>query len=102
MATTNAQFMPDLWSIELLEKYKQSMLDQLVGRRPKRSKAAQMLRDAALGHPEYPEQAIFEQTPREMTATEVRMRNEMYTHQLDSYRYAAVSWAEFSNSKRKS
>ena len=102
MAIPSKAFLPELWSTDILEKYKQSMLDQLVGRRPKRSKAAQMLRDAALGRPEYPEQAIFEQTPREMTATEVRMRNEMYTHQLDSYRYAAVSWAEFSNSKRKS
>lgn len=41
-----------LWSDELMKQYKSSLEMML---RPKRSAGAQMLRDAALGHPEYPE-----------------------------------------------
>jgi hypothetical protein len=87
MATTSAQFIPELWSAEVLDKFKQSIFE---GMRPKRSKGAQMLRDAALGHPEYPEPKpeLHRSYADNMTATEVRMRNEMYTHQLDAMAYS--------------
>jgi hypothetical protein len=45
---------------------------------PKRSRGAQLLRDAALGHKEYPEHT---------TATEVRIRNEYASHAADALAY---------------
>jgi hypothetical protein len=86
MATPN--FIPELWSQELVEQLKENLI---FGGRPKRSKAAQMLRDAALGHPEYPDEDLQRQQMQEQrTATEIRMRNEMYQHQLDAMAYSAA------------
>ena len=91
MATTSAEFIPELWSKELMGQLKKELFAH---RRPKRSKGAQLLRDAALGHPEYPDpqEKLYREFKKEhMTATEVRMRNEMHTHQLDAYRYLIES-----------
>jgi hypothetical protein len=51
MATTTSKFIPELWSQQMLDTYKLRSEFHW----PKRSKGAQLLRDAALGHPEYPE-----------------------------------------------
>lgn len=74
----SGSFIPDLWSDELKKQLQERM-------RPKRSKAAQMLRDAALGHPEYP-------PPENLTATEIRMRNEQLWQQ--PYELAARRMAD--------
>lgn len=62
MATMSDNFIPELWSDEVLNNYKKGIFDAML---PKRSKGAQLLRDAALGHPEY---------PKHITATEVTIR----------------------------
>ena len=72
MAQTTAEFIPELWSQALVDKLKIEM--QMNGG-THRTKGDQLLRDAALGHPEYPE--YFTKT---MTATEVQLR-EQYAHQ---------------------
>lgn len=79
--TTTGMFNPEVWSAAIIDEFKKHMDEVL---RPKRSVAVQQLRDAALGHPEYPE-------PTPMTATEVRMRNEQYNHQLDAMAYTISS-----------
>lgn len=101
MATTNLKnFIPELWSQELIETMKQQVWDLAV--KTRRSKGTQLLRDAALGHPEYPEPP-----PKlNMTATEMRLRHEQmektYTmaakamaddidkHILDSFIYGSI------------
>ena len=92
MATTTGNFMPDLWSENIIKTYRNNLSSApLAGYdKPKRSRGAQLLRDAALGHPEYPSDPRMspdEFRQQNMTATEVRMRNEMYSHQLDAARF---------------
>lgn len=55
MATSNTShtFIPELWSANLIKTYKEA--HDLFGKKPKRSPGAQLLRDAALGYPEYPD-----------------------------------------------
>lgn len=52
MAMEHSKFQAELWSQAIIDQYKKTL--EMMGR-PKRSAGAQMLRDAALGHPEYPE-----------------------------------------------
>ncbi len=53
MATTNSgTFIPELWSGKIIDTFKDALVFPHL---PKRSKGAQLLRDAALGHPEYKE-----------------------------------------------
>lgn len=88
MATTSAEFIPELWSQHLIDLMKENLV---MAGRPKRDKASQMLRDAALGRPEYPEKAAYDKCFTEfkhMTATEMRMRNEEASHRLDALRYS--------------
>lgn len=86
-----ANFIAELWSDKIIEDYKQVMAEHM---RPKRSKAAQMLRDAALGHPEFPKKKAykaFNDFPKHKTATEVRIQNEHARHCLDSRAYAMAA-----------
>jgi hypothetical protein len=75
MATSSGNatpgFVPELWADKMI----QTLKDELIfGIKPKRSKGAQLLRDAALGHPEYPDPRV---TPAEnRTATEIGIRHE--------------------------
>jgi hypothetical protein len=45
-------FIPELWSAEIIKRYKEA--HDLFGRK-RRDPATQLLRDAALGYPEYPD-----------------------------------------------
>ena len=45
-----AKFIPELWADALLKTYADSMMASIF---PLRSRGAQLLRDAAIGHPEY-------------------------------------------------
>lgn len=84
MSTTSSNFSPELWSKVMLDTYKDEIFK---ARKPRRSKGSQLLRDAALGHPEYPPdpRATPEENRRaNMTATEVSIRNQY------AYRAAAV------------
>lgn len=59
--TISSTFVPELWSKAMLDVYKKNIFNTLL---PKRSKGTQLLRDAALGHQEYPDDwrgAIFEE-----------------------------------------
>ena len=79
MATSNtsSRFIPELWSADLIKAYKEA--HNLFGKKPKRSRGAQLLRDAALGYPEYPEiKGIGDSTNAPYrTATEIRMQDHM-------------------------
>lgn len=95
-ATTNTAFNPEVWSTSIMEEYRRHINDQL---KPKRSKAAQMLRDAALGHPEYPEKSEFDLRGDRyaMTATELVMRQQQaemelkrIQHQIESPIYKGL------------
>ena len=50
MQVEKSKFQSEIWSKELLKQYKKT-IEMMT--HPKRSAGAQMLRDAALGHPEY-------------------------------------------------
>ena len=52
MATTKITFIPEIWSSKIMGAYMKQLFDAI---RPKRSKGCQLLRDAALGHKEYPD-----------------------------------------------
>lgn len=84
MATPN--FLPELWSAKLIEKMKEGLM---MAGMPKRDKYSQMLRDKALGRPEFPDvlKGTTTNSPH-MTATEMRMRNEHSSHMLDAYVYS--------------
>ncbi len=73
-----AKFIPELWSKKLLIQMKEQLVmsDSL---RPKRDKYSQLLRDKALGHPEY---------PANKTATEVRHAQD---HWADAVAYAMAN-----------
>lgn len=75
--TTTGMFNPEVWSAAIIDEFKKHMDEVL---RPKRSVAVQQLRDAALGHPEYPE-------PPPKTATEIRIQHEQHKHVLDAMAY---------------
>ena len=53
MATVKSGFIPELWSSKIMGAYMKQLFDKLG--LPKRSKGCQLLRDAALGHKEYPD-----------------------------------------------
>ena len=98
MATTKGNFIPEIWSSSTLEIYKRELSDAI---RPKRSKGCQLLRDAALGHKEYPEPASQGVMPH-MTATEVNVRmtyanraseailRDLNNYVLDALKYSMV------------
>lgn len=51
MAVSSTMFTPELWSDKILDDLKDAYFH---AQKPKRSKGAQLLRDAALGHEEFP------------------------------------------------
>lgn len=71
-------FIPELWSADLIKAYKEAH-DIFGGKKPKRSRGAQLLRDAALGYPEFPDnKGIGDSTNAPYrTATEIRMQDHM-------------------------
>jgi hypothetical protein len=73
-----AKFIPELWSAELITQMKESLV-MAKGARPKRDKYSQMLRDKALGQPEY---------PPNKTATEIRYAHD---HWADAAAYAMAN-----------
>lgn len=75
-ATTDSTFMPDLWSEEIMTSYREQLVAGGLANMPKRSRGAQLLRDAALGYPEYPDPRAPPSTYNQMTATEARIQNE--------------------------
>lgn len=90
---TSTAFNPEIWSAEMMEEMKRQMG---VPTRPKRTKGAQLLRDAALGHPEYPEKAEYDRH-QAMTATELVMRQQQaemelkrIQHQIEPSIYKAL------------
>ena len=74
MATYSTEFIPELWSQQLIETMKTEMI---MSGTPKRDKFSQMLRDKALGHPEYP-------PAKNRTATEIKNAQD---HWADSAAY---------------
>lgn len=74
MPTTTGDFIPEVWSQEIIASYKEALRPP----QPRRSKGAQLLRDAALGHPEYPSNMFTDDngTDHVMTATEVNIRQQ--------------------------
>lgn len=104
MAISKAAFDTAIWSDEILKKFQDSFITQAMRGVPKRTKGAQLLRDAALGHPEFAPAGESDNWPvtwqtNTMTATEMRIRHEQANHaaaamarsfdndMLDSLRY---------------
>lgn len=73
MAISESAFFPSLWSNKLLDHLKDNFS---LAQKPKRSKGAQLLRDAALGHEEYPPDPKAHYQGRNMTATQVMIQQE--------------------------
>jgi hypothetical protein len=66
-------FIPELWGSALIKAYQEALNIH----KPRRSRGTQLLRDAALGYPEYPDTMTGTTTNApHRTATEVRLRNE--------------------------
>lgn len=75
---TPSKFIPELWSDELIVRMKENLVMGDL-RTPKRDKYSQMLRDKALGRPEFPENK---------TATEIRHAQD---HWADAAAYALAT-----------
>ncbi len=85
MAVTTTTFNPEMWSDMIMKSFK----DQVIfGGKPQRSKGAQLLRDAALGHPEYPPDPRSPPPSLNKTATQVRIQNEYAEHAAKALAYS--------------
>lgn len=83
MALIDEKLIPELWSTALMDQLKKSMVFDAYAKTgtPKRDKFSQMLRDKALGRPEFPEK-------QNMTATEIRYAQD---HWADAAGYAMAN-----------
>lgn len=88
MATSSSSFCSEIWSQKILKTYEQELERAM---RPQRSWAAQMLRDAAFGHPEYEKTYTEITAGQQKTATEVRIQHEQMQHQLDAMAYSVAT-----------
>ena len=61
-AINQTKSMPELWTDQIIKSYQNSLTGAGFNTLPKRSKGSQLLRDAALGHKEYPEHTINPKT----------------------------------------
>lgn len=91
-AAQTAGFCPELWSVEAVKMFKAELQETLV--RSKRSRGTQLLRDAALGYPEYPD--ITDKGT-------ISNASDIQTHYTDAaaYAFAAAVDSDILNSLRK-
>jgi len=90
MAISKATFDTAVWSDELLKKFQDSFITQAMQGVPKRTKGAQLLRDAALGHEEFPKFKATDYEKLRHTYTEhaaAALARSIDSDVLDSLRY---------------